>query len=230
MSKLVGILGGTSWPSTMLPYRKLNSHVQERLGGHHSARILLYSSDFHAIKSLYHGGWDSIPSLLQEEIQTLLAWQPDCWMLANNTLRKAYDEIAHELPSKIPFFHAVTLVCQYLVDAQVSRVRLLGTKFTMEDGFFAAPLQAAGIRVDLPDAANREKIQKIQCRLARGETEESFAAYFRALLENHRRLGCEVVVTACTELPLVIDQSLTKMRVLDPLDLQVKACAEFALA
>ncbi|WP_394438134.1 aspartate/glutamate racemase family protein [Sphingobium naphthae] len=96
--KLIGILGGTSWPSTGLPYRMINQEVQRRLGGHHSARILLYSIDYHDIKSRYWDRWAEIPPLLKSEIDQLLSFRPDCWMLANNTLHKAYDAVAEELP------------------------------------------------------------------------------------------------------------------------------------
>jgi aspartate racemase len=228
--KLIGVLGGTSWPSTMLPYRLLNEAVQRRLGGHHSARVLLYSIDYHAIKSRYHDGWAEIPSLLEREIETLLSLRPDCWMLANNTLHRAYDMIAPDLASSIPFFHAVSLVRDHLVSMVVGRVLLLGTRFTMEDGFFARPLEAAGIRVDVPSEVDREQVQAIQTRLARGEADENFAPYFADLLARHAATGCEAVVTACTELPLVITQGLTSMRVIDPLVLQCDACVNFALA
>lgn len=227
MTKLIGVLGGTSWPSTMLPYRKLNQHAHHMLGGHHSARILLYSIDYHAIKSRYHDGWDDIPELLKREARTLLSWEPDCWMLANNTLHKAYDLISDDLKSEVPFFHAIDLVCRHLVDAGISRVLLLGTQFTMKDGFFADPLKAAGVQVDIPALPDRQKIQAIQTRLARGEMDPGFSDYFERLLEFHYRSGCEAVVTACTELPLVVMQRPGRMVFIDPLDLQTAACARF---
>lgn len=228
--KLIGVLGGTSWPSTMLPYRLLNEELQARLGGHHSARVLLYSIDYHAIKSCYPDGWDEIPGLLKREIETLLLFRPDCWMLANNTLHKAYDRIADELDASVPFFHAVRLVRDHLVERSLGRVLLLGTKFTMEDSFYAAPLEAAGIRVEVPDLADRERVQAIQTRLARGEIDENFAPAFADLLARHEAAGCEAVVTACTELPLAITQQLTGMAVIDPLILQCRACVDFALS
>lgn len=228
MTKLIGVLGGTSWPSTILPYRKLNEHARRLLGGHYSARILLYSIDYHAIKSRYHDGWEDIPHLLKREVRTLLAWEPDCWMLANNTLHKAYDLIADELESDVPFFHAVDLVSRHLVDGGLSRVLLLGTRFTMENGFFAAPIEAAGIEVVIPALGDREKIQAIQTRLAEGEMHPGFSDYFKQLLDIHSRSGCEAVVTACTELPLVITQSAEGMAIVDPIDLQTAACAAFA--
>lgn len=227
--KLIGVLGGTSWPSTMLPYRLLNEDTQRRLGGHHSARVVLYSIDYQAIKSRYHGGWHEIPELLRREIQTLLSYRPDCYMLANNTLHKAYDLIASELDTVVPFFHAVALVRRHLVEQSIGRVLLLGTQFTMEDGFYAAPLLAAGIRVDIPVRDDREMVQAVQSRLAKGETDDGFAPTFARLLARHEADGCDAVITACTELPLVIDQGMTSMVVVDPLVLQCRACVDHAL-
>lgn len=94
--KIIGLLGGTSWPSTPLYYSYLNELVAAKMGGHHSARIILYSIDYHAIKSRYTepGGWDEIPDLLREELLTLDRMGPDCILICNNTLHKAYDMVA----------------------------------------------------------------------------------------------------------------------------------------
>ncbi|WP_375459262.1 aspartate/glutamate racemase family protein [uncultured Enterovirga sp.] len=227
---MIGVLGGTSWPSTMLPYRMLNEGIQDRFKGHQSARIVLYSIDYHAIKSRYHEGWSDIPELLRQEVETLLSFRPDCWMLANNTLHKAYDLIAPQLASEIPFFHAVRLTRDHLVERRFERVLLLGTQFTMEDGFYAAPMTATGIRVDVPKLSDRQAIQVIQAQLSRGEVRKGFADFFAELLGTHEAAGCQAVVTACTELPLVIDQALTGMTVVDPLVLQCGACVQFAIA
>ncbi|WP_063512626.1 MULTISPECIES: aspartate/glutamate racemase family protein [unclassified Erythrobacter] len=226
--KLIGVLGGTSWPSTLLLYRRFNELVQDRLGHPHSARLLLYSIDYHAIKSRYHHGWDEIPALLKREAEELLSRRPDCWMIANNTLHRAYDRIAGELSAHVPFFHAVRLTRARLVELGTKRVLLLGTKFTMEDGFFAKPLREAGLEVVVPEPGERDRIQAMQTRLASGEMNDEFPRYFSGLLDRYHRTGCEGVITACTELPLVIDQSRTPLLMMDPLDLQARACTDFA--
>lgn len=228
--RLIGILGGTSWPSTLLPYRMLNAEVQRRLGGFHSARILLYSIDYHAIKSRYGARFGEVPPLLKAEAEALLSRRPDGWMIANNTLHKAYDIIAPALDAGIPFFHAVHLTRDHLVARGLRRVLLTGTRFTMEDGFFAAGLAAAGIDVVVPGEADRAAIQAIQTRLAAGETDPAFAPVFAGILARAAADGCDAVVTACTELPLVVHAGLTTMAVVDPLALQCAAAVEFALA
>lgn len=227
--KLIGMLGGTSWPSTILPYRMLNEEVQNRLGTQHSARIVLYSIDYHEIRSCYSRDWNEIPGLLEKEIRTLLSFRPDCWMIANNTLHKIYNDIADRLPSGPPLFHAIELVRDRVVASGFGKVLLLGTRFTMEDGYYAEPVRAAGIEVAIPDAADREQIQAIQTRLADGAAAEQFGLYFAGLLKQHAARGCEAVILGCTELPLAITQDMAEMEVIDPLALQCGACVDFAL-
>lgn len=228
--RLIGMLGGTGWRSTILPYRLLNEEMERRLGAGHSARIALYSIDYSEIRRCYSSDWSGIPALLAKEIRTLLSFSPDCWMIANNTLHKIYDQIAGELPAAPPMFHAVHLVRDHLVAGGAGRVLLLGTRFTMEDGYYADPLRAAGIEVVIPAEADRERIQAIQTQLDHGVIEEEFTAYFTDLIARHASTGCRAVIAGCTELPLVIQQAMSPIEVVDPLRLQCAACADFALA
>lgn len=228
--KLIGVLGGTSWPSTVLPYRLLNQEVERRLGPHHSARIALYSMDYHAIRSAYSADWRVIPDLLKREIATLLSFRPDCWMIANNTLHKILDEIAGELPPGPPLFHAIELVRAELVARGLGRVLLLGTRFTMEDGYYDRPLREAGIAVDIPAEADRARIGAIQTRLADGVVDPQFSAYFAELIARHAAAGCQAVILGCTELPLAIMQENSALPLIDPLVLQCRACVDFAIA
>ncbi|MDF8334627.1 aspartate/glutamate racemase family protein [Novosphingobium cyanobacteriorum] len=228
--KLIGVLGGTSWPSTILPYRMLNQEAERRLGPGHSARIALYSIDYHAILAAYRTDRDAIPALLRPEIDTLLSFRPDCWMIACNTLHATYDRLAQGLAHAPPFFHAVELVRRELLARSVGKVLLLGTRFTMEDGYFADPLRQVGIAVQIPALAERERIDTIQPRLAAGELDPEFATHFRDLIAHHATQGCEAVILGCTELPLVITQDICPILALDPLALQCRACVDFAVA
>lgn len=228
--KLIGILGGMSWPSTVAPYRLINSEVERRCGPYHSARIALYSIDYHAIRSAYSGDWAVIPDLLRGEIATLLAFRPDCWMIANCTLHSVYDRMAPALLPGPPLFHAITLVRDELLARQIGKVLLLGTRFTMEDGYFAGPLRAAGVEVAIPGEDDRAIIGAIQSQLADGIVRSEFAPYFAALIADQAARGCEAVVLGCSELPLVITEDLAPLPLVDPLALQARACVDFALA
>ena len=107
MLKTIGLLGGTSWPSTIEYYRTLNEFAQETLGGFHSANLLLRSIDYHDIKSRYYDRWSEIPSLLEQEIKAFVGLRPDCLVICNNTLHKAFDVIEGGLALPIPVFHIV---------------------------------------------------------------------------------------------------------------------------
>lgn len=227
--RLIGVLGGTSWPSTIPPYRLLNEEVQRRCGTSHSARIVLYSIDYHEIRTGYSGDWSEIPALLLQETRTLLSFRPDCWMIANNTLHKIYDQIADQLPATPPIFHAVALVRDHLAIKGFGKVLLLGTQFTMEDRYFAEPLRATGIQVIVPDAVDRERIGVIQTQLADGEPPEAFADYFVDLIARAATEGCEAVILGCTELPLAVPQAGACLPLIDPLVLQCRACVDYAL-
>jgi aspartate racemase len=226
--KRIGLLGGTSWPSTALYYSAINRMVAERLGGHHSADMILRSIDYHAIKSNYNGGWDRIPELLEREIRFMLTLPCDCLILCNNTLHKAFDLLRDRLALPIPFFHAVELTARYAQEQELTRLLLLGTRFTMEDGFFRDGLTGKGLEVNIPDAREREDIQAIQLRLAAGENHAEFSVYFDHLLAKYAHL--DAAVLACTELPLAIPARGGTLRIVDPAWLQAKAAVDFALA
>lgn len=226
---LIGVLGGTSWPSTIPLYRLLNEEVARRLGEKHSARIALYSIDYHDIRACYSHDWAPINGMLLHEIRTLLSFRPDCWMIANNTLHKIYDEVGGELPADPPMIHAVHQVREELLRRELSTVLLLGTRFTMEDGYYADPLRAAGISVAISAVRDRERIGQIQSRLADGHIDSDMPCYFSDLIERHAAAGCKAVVLGCTELPLVITDADSPISVIDPLVLQARACVEVAL-
>lgn len=226
--KTIGLIGGTSWPSTIEYYRVLNQLVVEKCGGYHSARILLYSIDYHEIKSNYTSGWDKIPELLRQEIARALQGKPDCLILCNNTLHKAFDIIRPTLKLPIPFFHAVELTAEYAIKQRYKKVLLLATRFTMEDEFYKRTLEAKGLQAEIPNQQEREQIQNIQSVLATGKVLLEHKTYFKQLLERYKHL--DAVILACTELPLAITQEMTTLPIIDPIEIQCQAAVNYALA
>lgn len=222
--KTIGLLGGTSWPSTLLYYEKLNKIINAKLGGFHSARILLYNIDYHEIKSSYTANWQNVEKLLEKEINFLLRKEPDCLLICNNTLHKALDNL--KLITNIPIFHAGFLCAREGFYRNYKSILLLGTKFTMEDGFFAQYFDNFGIKVIIPDAEDRLQIQHIQAKIASGEKNSEFFENFKTI---NMRYTADAVCLACTELPLYINAQNCNIPIINPIDLQCNAAIEFSL-
>ena len=175
--KTIGLLGGTGWSSTIGYYKLLNEMVNQRLGGYHSAKILLKSIDYQGIMSSYGKDHDKVAQLLQEELSGLMALKPDCLMICCNSLHKYYDIIKERLNSTIPVMHAVDLVAQYSKEQHYKKVLLLATKFTMEDGFFAKKLEQNAIKVVIPDPEERTEMQRIHDELMQNSVTEKSRNY-----------------------------------------------------
>jgi aspartate racemase len=226
--KMIGLLGGTSWPSTIEYYRILNQLTQEELGGFHSANLVLRSIDYHNIKSCYNDGWDKIPLLLKKEIEACIRFAPDCLLICNNTLHKAFDQIESDLQLSIPVFHIVDAIGRFAQTQNLKHLLLLGTKFTMEDGFYQLRLEEQfNLMVETPNLQERIEIQAIQSQLARGILKQEFRSYFINLIRKYSAV--DAVVLACTELPLAIHQSDVGVNLLNSIEYQCKEAFEFAI-
>lgn len=227
--KTIGLLGGTSWPSTIDYYRILNELAQQRLGGHHSASLLLRSIDYHEIKSRYGAAWPEIPPLLAQELRALAALRPDCLLICNNTLHKAFDAIEAELALPMPVIHIVEATARAALAAGQRRLLLLGTRFTMEDGYYQRRLEAAGLEVCIPREAERSEIQRVQSELSRGVLNDGLRRTLVELIDGHAD-EVDAVVLGCTELPLAVGPQDCRLPVLNPTRLQCLEAFEFAVA
>jgi aspartate racemase len=187
---------------------------------------LLYSIDYDAIRSLYDGKRDQIAEKLEQEINFLLAKKPDCLVLCNNFLHKYLDMFSAKLDPSVPIFHAGLLSVEEAVRQKCKKILLLGTAFTMEDGFFAKYFQDRGIEVVIPSLRDRQTIQSIQSQLAQGEKGEDYRDIFATMLAKYDDV--DAIVLACTELPLAIDDRNAKKPLIDPIRCQCKAAAEYA--
>lgn len=192
--------------------------------------MIVYSLNYGDFKPHYHDGWDKIPAIFQGEFERLMACQPDCILMACNTLHKAYDIVAPKLKLPIPFFHAVHLTRDHLAAQGLKKILFLGTRFTMEDDYFMAPLRAAGIELVLPNADDRMRVGAYQTELAKGVFTPEQTAYFSDLCNRAMQDGCRAVILACTELPLAINKNMTALPIVDPLILQCNSAVDFALS
>ncbi len=226
--KTIGLLGGTSWSSTPLFYNRINQKVLERLGGNHSAEIILRSIDYDEIKSHYaDGDWDEIARLLKDRLMQLAALKPDCLIICNNTLHKAYNMIAGSLALPVPLFHMVEESIRTTQRQGMKKLLFLGTRFTMEDGFFTDSLRRAGFEADIPEAGDRDLIQSVQTPLSLGQINPAFNAAMKNMLGRYK--GYDGLVLGCTELPLVITATETDIPIINTIDAVCDAAVNFAL-
>lgn len=225
--KTIGLLGGTAWSSTIGYYKALNELVGTRLGGFHSAKILLKSIDYHDIMTHYGKDHDKVAALLKMELLELIRLNPECIVICCNSLHKYYDQIKQELQTQIPFMHAVELVAEHLHAHNQKSVLLLATTFTMEDGFFARILEQKGISVTIPVKEEREQMEKIHDALMYDNVSEDSKDYFANLIKKHNNL--DAVVLGCTEFPMLVSAENSVLPIVDPIALQVKAAVDFAL-
>jgi aspartate racemase len=197
--QLIGLLGGTSWPSTISYYEELNRKINY-------PRILLYSIDYGTIKPLYGkpNNWNKIAEMLKAEIEIIVSKGVDSLIICNNTLHKAFDIIENELNLKIPVHHAGKLSAKKAREIGAKKVLLLATKFTMQDGFFAKYFNDLGIEVILPSLSEMDEIQKMQTQIANGKILPEFSEKFEEIIKNNKS---DAVCLACAELPLAVKNS-----------------------
>lgn len=227
--KLIGLLGGMSWESTQTYYRLLNEAVRRQLGGLHSARILLYSVDFAEIEVLQQqGDWARAADILSEAARSLETAGADCVLICTNTMHKVAPEVARSI--KVPLLHIMDAVGDAVAIDGLDCVGLLGTRFTMEQSFCIERLEQKGIRVLVPDAAERVRVhQVIFDELCLGIISQSAKADYLAIIENLRQQGAQAIILGCTEIGLLITPDDTTVALYDTTEKHVALAVSFAL-
>lgn len=202
----IGMLGGMSWESTAEYYRLANEAVARRLGGLHSADLLLRSVDFAAIESLQStGDWDEAGRVLGREAAALEAGGADLLVLCTNTMHKVSDAI--EAACGIPLVHLADTTAEAVRAAGLTRVGLLGTTFTMEQDFYRDRLARHGLEVLVPDEADRGLVHRvIYDELCRGEVSETSHAAYLDVIARLAGAGAEGVILGCTEIELLLPE------------------------
>jgi len=229
--KTVGLLGGMSWESTILYYQILNQGVRERLGGLHSAKIIMHSVDFAEIEQLQVSGrWQQAGAMLGAAARGLQQCGADMVLICTNLMHKVSPQV--EARIDVPLLHIADAVGRDCVARGVTRVGLLGTRYTMEEGFYRDRLREGfGVEVVIPEEDDRELVhQVIFAELCRGQfTDSSRRAYLR-IIERLRGLGAQGVVLGCTEIPLLIRPEHTDMPLFNTTELHARYALERMLA
>ncbi len=228
--RTLGLLGGMSWESTALYYRLINQTVRERLGGLHSAPLLLDSVDFAPIAALQHAGeWNQAGRILAERAAILERAGAQGIVLCTNTMHRVADAIQARIG--IPFLHLAEATAQRIVAAGHSRVALLGTAFTMEQDFYKGVLREHGLTVLVPESVGIAEINRvIYQELCQGRVEATSRAYYVDAVARLAARGAQCVILGCTEITLLVAAADLCLPCFDTTAIHAQAAAEFALS
>jgi len=228
--KILGLIGGMSWESTVPYYRLINETIKARLGGLHSAKIVLYSVDFAEVEHLQASGqWQAAGALLADVAQRLEGAGADALVLCTNTMHKVADAITSSVG--IPLLHIADPTAQAIRRAGHTTVGLLGTRFTMEQDFYRQRLEQHGLTVLTPGQADRERVhQVIYHELCLGEVRDaSRQAYLQVIAELGAR-GAQAIILGCTEIGLLIQAPDCALPLFDTTALHARSAAHWAMS
>lgn len=227
--RTIGLIGGMSWESTAHYYRVLNQETAQRLGGLHSAPLLIHSLDFAPIEAMQRAGdWDAAGRELARSAQGLVAAGAEVLGIATNTMHIVADAITAGLDAQ--FVHIADPTADALLADGFETVGLLGTRFTMEMGFYRERLEARGLTVLIPEVDRTNLNGIIYEELCRGIVREESRRIYVTAIERLAARGAEAIILGCTEIAMLIDDSVSPLPVYDTTDLHAKALVTAALA
>ena len=227
--KTIGLLGGMSWESTQTYYRLINEGVRARLGGLHSAKLVLYSVDFAEIEALQHtGDWAATARILADAALSVQNAGADFLVIGTNTMHKVAPEIEQAID--IPLLHIADATAKVLNRDGIHRVGLIGTRFTMEQAFYRDRLEEAGIEVITPEEAQRDEIHRvIYEELCCGEIDPASREAYLDTVTSLSERGAQAVILGCTEIGLLIRQADTSVPLYDTTEIHAAQAVEQAL-
>lgn len=228
--KTIGLIGGMSWESTLPYYRIVNETVRERLGGLHSARLVLYSVDFAEVERMQHAGdWAAAGALLADAARALAAAGAGCVVLCTNTMHKVADMI--EGAVDVPLLHIADPTAAAIRAAGARKVGLIGTRFTMEEAFYKDRLiDAHGLAVLVPPAGEREVVHRIiYDELCQGRVLPASREAYRRVMQGLVAAGAEAVILGCTEISLLVGDADASVPLFDTTRIHAQSAATWAL-
>lgn len=227
--KTLGLIGGMSWESTVPYYRIINERVRERLGGLHSAKLVLHSVDFAEIEMLQQrGDWRTAGTRLAAAARGLRLAGAEAIVLCTNTMHLVAPAI--EAAVDIPLLHIADATAARIRAAGLARVALLGTRFTMEQTFYRERIEAADIEVLVPDAVQRERVHRvIYDELCLGRIVDASRDDYRAIIVELVARGAQGVILGCTEIGLLVGEDDADVPLFDTARIHAEAAADWAL-
>ncbi|WP_312582457.1 aspartate/glutamate racemase [Atlantibacter hermannii] len=228
--KTLGLLGGMSWESTIPYYRFINEGVKARLGGLHSAKLVLHSVDFHEIEACQASGdWDKAGNMLAQAACGLEKAGAEAIVLCTNTMHKVAAHI--EAACSLPFLHIADATRRAISQSGMNTVALLGTRYTMEQDFYRGRLtEKFGIATRIPDEAERERINHIIFHeLCMGVFRDESRHYYQQVISRLAEQGAQGVIFGCTEIGLLLDQQNCPLPLFDTAALHAEDAVNFML-
>lgn len=227
--KTIGLVGGITWLSTIDYYRLINQMINEKLGGVSSAKILMCSVEFAEIKRLTEADdWDGLAAIISNAAQKLEVAGADCILICANTMHKIADKIQASI--KIPLIHIAEETAKAVVQKQLQKVALLGTKYTMQLDFYKNKLSESNIETIIPNTADIEYINDaIYNEMGKGVFLPERKQVFLRIINELIAQGATGIVLGCTEIPILIKQQDVSVPVFDTTAIHTKAAVEFAL-
>jgi aspartate racemase len=229
--KTIGLLGGMSWESTVTYYQAVNESVKERLGGLHSAKVALVSVDFHEIEILQHEDrWDEAGEILAADAARIEAAGADFLVICTNTMHRVALQIEESI--RIPLLHIADATAEEIKKAGISKIGLLGTRFTMEQDFYAGRLaERHGLEVLIPDDAGRETVHRvIYDELCLGKIIPESRSHYAEIIAELGRRGAQGVILGCTEISLLVGPEDSSIPVFDTTSIHAQKAVDWALA
>jgi len=229
--KTIGLIGGMSWESTVPYYRIINEAVAGRLGGLHSAQIVMVSVDFAPLAALMQAGdWPALGRVLCQAARKIERAGANCLVICTNTMHKVAGDVQAAIG--IPLIHIADVTAQAVLAAGIGTVGLLGTRFTMEDDFYVARLaQTHGLAVLVPGAEDRELVHRVIFEeLCLGKVTGASRQAFARIIGEMAGRGAEGVILGCTELAMLADPAASAIPLFDTTQIHARSAADWALA
>lgn len=228
--KTIGLIGGMSWESSLEYYRIINEQVKEKLGGHHSAKSLMYSLDFDLIEKLQQQEkWDELTSIMIKAAQGLEEGGADFVLICTNTMHKMAENVQDNI--NIPLLHIADTTAERIKEKDLKKIGLLGTNFTMEEDFYKGRLtNKHGLEIIVPKKEDRQIIhQIIYQELCLGQIKPSSKDQYIEIINKLVDSGAEAVILGCTEIPLLVQQEDVNIPLFDTTSIHADTAVEFAL-
>jgi len=227
--KVIGLIGGMSWESTVPYYQIINNTVKEKLGGLHSAKIVMYSVDFAEIEEYQvNGEWDKSAKVLSEIAVKLENAGADFIVICTNTMHKVAPQIQKAIT--VPIVHIADATALEMQKSNIEKVALLGTKYTMLQDFYKERIESNGIEIIIPEAEDIETVNSIiYDELCLGEIKETSRAKYIKIIEKLKAKGAQAVILGCTEIGMLIKEKDSPLPVFDTTEIHAYIAAMQAM-